>query len=129
MNSTLSQKIETQRQLCIKKDLNELNLWISTLEELNNELNYFNVIEKQLVKKGSVSNSIQGLRRKNVLIMATFCKYDQALKNEYEYGKTEYNALRANIHENKRAQYVQLVKEFNTLKKHIYQILIKYHRK
>lgn len=129
MNSTLPHKIDAQRRLCIKKDLNELSTWISTLEYFNNELTYFKVIEKQLIRNASISNLIQGLRRKNVLSMATFCKYDQALKNEYEYGTSEYNALRAKMHKKKRAQYVQLVQEHNTLKAHIYKALIKYHRK
>lgn len=129
MSTALPHKIDAQMRLCIKKDLNELNLWLNTLEHFNNELSYFSIIEKQLIHNASISSLIQGLRRKNVLSMATFCKYDQELKNEYEYGTTEYNVLRAKKHEKKRAQYVQLIQEFNTLKTHIYKALIKYHRK
>ncbi|MBU2922263.1 hypothetical protein KO504_13000 [Winogradskyella psychrotolerans] len=114
--------------MCIQKDLNELNLWINTLEFFNNELDHFSVIEKQLIKKASVSSTIQAIRRKNVLNMAILCKYEQELKTEYQYGKTEYDLNRLRFHEQKRISYMKLVDECNTFKNKFYLSLRKYRR-
>lgn len=129
MTPHLSNKIENQRQLCIQKDLNELNFWIYTLEAFNNDLDAFSILEKQLIKTPSIINLIKALRRKNVLSMAVFCKYNQELKNEFEYGNIEYNTPRAKMHEKKREQYMLLVQEYNAFKTHIYKLLMKYKRK
>lgn len=128
MNTVLSHQLNQQRKLCIQKDLNELNLWINTLEFFNNELDHFSVIEKQLIKKASVSNTIQAIRRKNVLNMAILCKYEQELKTEYQYGKTEYALNRLRFHEQKRISYMKLVDECNTFKNKFYLSLRKYRR-
>ncbi|GAA4237575.1 hypothetical protein GCM10022291_24680 [Postechiella marina] len=129
MSPHLSNKIENQRRLCIQKDLNELNFWIYTLEAFNNELDAFSVLEKQLIKNTSIINLIKALRRKNVLSMATFCKYNQELNKEFEYGNLEYNTPRTKMHEKKREQYMLLVQEYNAFKMHIYKLLMKYKRK
>ncbi|GAA4239945.1 hypothetical protein [Winogradskyella sp.] len=128
MNTVLSHQLNQQRKLCIQKDLNELNLWINTLEFFNNELDHFSVIEKQLIKKASVSSTIQAIRRKNVLNMAILCKYEQELKTEYQYGKTEYDLNRLRFHEQKRISYMKLVDECNTFKNKFYLSLRKYRR-
>ena len=128
MNTVLSHQFNQQRKLCIQKDLNELNLWINTLEFFNNELDHFSVIEKQLIKKVSVSSTIQAIRRKNVLNMAILCKYEQELKTEYQYGKTEYDLNRLRFHEQKRISYMKLVDECNTFKNKFYLSLRKYRR-
>ncbi|WP_147676257.1 hypothetical protein [Algibacter pacificus] len=126
MNNILTHKIDNQRRLCIQKDLKELNLWLYTLEQFNNKLDCFSVLEKQLIQSASVSNSIKVLRRKNVLIMGTFCKYSQDLKNEFEYGQTEYNDVRAKWHEKKREEYKQLLQECTAFEMHIYKVLMRY---
>jgi len=128
LNTVLSHQLNQQRKLCIQKDLNELNLWINTLEFFNNELDHFSVIEKQLIKKASVSSTIQAIRRKNVLNMAILCKYEQELKTEYQYGKTEYDLNRLRFHEQKRISYMKLVDECNTFKNKFYLSLRKYRR-
>ena len=126
MNNILTHKIDNQRRLCIQKDLKELNLWLYTLEQFNNKLDCFNTLEKQLIQSASVSNMIKVLRRKNVLIMGTFCKYSQELKNEFEYGKTEYNEVRAKWHEKNREEYKQLLQECTAFEMHIYKVLMRY---
>lgn len=126
MNNILTHKIDNQRRLCIKKDLKELNLWLYTLEQFNNKLDCFSVLEKQLIQSASVSNMIKVLRRKNVLIMGTFCKYSQELKNEFEYGKTEYNEVRSKLHEKKREEYKILLQECTAFELHIYKLLMRY---
>lgn len=126
MNNILTHKIDNQRRLCIQKDLKELNLWLYTLEQFNNKLDCFNTLEKQLIQSASVSNTIKVLRRKNVLIMGTFCKYSQELKNEFEYGKTEYNEVRAKWHEKNREEYKKLLQECTAFEMHIYKVLMRY---
>ena len=101
-------KIDAHRRLCISKDLKELELWMHTLESFNDELDHFNSIEKQLIKNSSVSNAIKAMRRKNILMMATLCKYEQELKTEYEYGKMEYDEVRLKYHLLKRENYLKL---------------------
>jgi hypothetical protein len=126
LNTVLTHKLDTQRKLFIKKDLDELSLWLNTLESFNNELDYFSIIEKQLIRNQSILKLIQGLRRKNVLCMAMLCKYNQELKNEHEYGKTEYDLSKAKMHEKKREEHLQFIQEFNNFKNHFYKLLMKY---
>ncbi|WP_254073651.1 hypothetical protein [Cellulophaga sp. HaHaR_3_176] len=128
MTSISIYKIDMHRRLCIEKDLNEASTWISTLESFNNELDHLSVIEKQLIKNASLSHSILAIRRKNILNMASLCKYEQELKTEYEYGKVEYNAVRSKYHEKKRQNYLELVKEQIVFKNQIYSFLKKFKR-
>ena len=61
--------------------------------------------------------------RKNVLMTASLCKYEQELKIEYEYGKTEYSIIRSKYHEDKRKQFEQLIGEYDFFKNQLYSIL------
>ncbi len=129
MNLELKYKTDVHRRLCIEKDLSELGQWIDSLSAINDELSYLKLIEKQLIKDHDVEVAIQGLRRKNTLLMGTLCKYEQQLNAEHEYGKTEYNITRAKSHENKRAVYTAFQGEFRELKIKTYKKLLQYHRR
>ena len=129
MEITLSYKIDAHRILCIKKDLIELSQWIDTSENIHVELDHLKVIEKQLIKNNTIQINLQGLRRKNTLIMGSFCQYEQELIKELEYGKREYDLARAKEHEKKRDHYSVLINEFRDLKKIIYINLSKYQRR
>lgn len=129
LNTISEHKIDAHRRLCIAKDLNELVLWLHTLEWFSKELDAINDIEKQIIKNASISNAIKAIRRKTILMMATLCKYEQALKTEYDYGKVEYNAIRLKQHEQKRQIYSQLLKEQMVFKKQVYTLLMRYKRK
>ncbi len=107
----------------------ELSQWIDTLENINKELDYQSIIEKQLLKHSNIAQNLQGLRRKNTLIMASLCQYEQLLQKEIEFGKREYDVTRLKEHEKKRDGYVLLTKEFQSLKSLIYQHLCKFQRK
>lgn len=122
-------KIDAHRRLCLQKDLNESNSWISSLESFNIELDHLSVIEKQLVKNTSVSSTILAIRRKTILNMANLCKYEQELKTECEYGKIEYDFNRLKVHELKRENFLKLIEEHNIFKNQFYILLRKYHRK
>ncbi|MCM4155722.1 hypothetical protein [Gramella sp. AN32] len=122
-------RIECNRRLCIRKDLIELSQWIDTLSILNSELEQLRLIDKQLLKNSSIENNILGLRRKNTLVLATLCRYEQELNTEFEYGKREYDVSRAKEHENKRDSYIDLMENFHQLRKSIYKILSTYQRK
>ena len=87
------------------------------------------IIEKQLIKNASIANAILAIRRKNALNMANLCKYEQALKTEYEYGKIEYDFNRLKVHEQKREHHARLVEECNTFKIQFYMLIRKYQRK
>lgn len=129
MEIELPYKIDAHRRLCIKKDLIELSYWIDTLTTINTEIDYLKIIGQQLIKEQSIEVNIQGLRRKNTLVMAMLCKYEKELNAEYEYGKREYNVTRAKEHEKKRDSHTALIKEFTQLKKEIYQKLSKFQRR
>ncbi|MDO6759252.1 hypothetical protein Q4566_03500 [Tamlana sp. 2_MG-2023] len=129
MNTISTYKEDYYRRLSIQKDLRELDYWILTLEDFNDELDDLNIIEKQLIANGSISNAIRSLRRKNVLNMAELCKYDRELRNEYEDGYTDYDQTRLKVHERKREQYIRLTKEFGAFRKHIYKFLMRYQLK
>ncbi|TVZ26895.1 hypothetical protein JM83_1894 [Gillisia sp. Hel_I_86] len=126
METALPYKADVQRKLFIKKDLMELGHWIDTLSNVNEELGYLKLIEKQLLKNNSSEANLQGLRRKNTLLMGMLCKYEQELNTEHEYGKSEYNLIRAKEHEKKRDVHSAFIQEFNQIKKGIYDKLVKY---
>ena len=126
METALSYKTDVQRKLCIRKDLIELSQWIDILSNINEELDYIKVIEKQLLRNNSNEANLQGLRRKNALLMGMLCKYEQELNTEHEYGKSEYNLTRAKEHEKKRDVHSTFIQEFNQIKKGMYVKLSKY---
>lgn len=125
METALSYKADVQRKLCIRKDLIEMSQWIDILSNINEELDYLKLIEKQLLKNNSIDVSLQALRRKNTLLMGMLCKYEQELNTEHEYGKSEYNLTRAKEHEKKRDVHSRFIQEFNQIKKGIYDKLVK----
>jgi hypothetical protein len=122
-------QIDRLRRLCIEKDLKEMRQWVAVLEAFNTDLDCFLVLEKQLIHNVPTANLIKSIRRKNVLHIAALCKYEQELKNEYEFGDGEYDAARSKKHDKNRMQYQAFVKECEALKKHIYQNLMRYQRK
>jgi len=125
LETALSYKADVQRKLCIRKDLIEMSQWIDILSNINEELDYLKLIEKQLLKNNSIDVSLQALRRKNTLLMGMLCKYEQELNTEHEYGKSEYNLTRAKEHEKKRDVHSRFIQEFNQIKKGIYDKLVK----
>jgi len=129
LETVLPYKIDVQRRLCIRKDLIELSQWIDILSNVNEELGYLKLIENQLLKNNSIEGNLQGMRRKNTLLMGMLCKYEQELNTEYEYGKREYDLTRAKEHEKKREIHSMFIQEFNQLKKEIYHKLSKYQRR
>lgn len=126
MSTISAYKIDEHRRLCLKKDLNEINLWTTMLEDFNTELDHLNIIEKQLIKNSSVSNAIKAMRRKNILNMASICKYEQEIKTEYEYGKGEYNEIRLKYHKQRQQNYFQFLEEIKLFKNQIYKLLKRY---
>ena len=129
MEIELTYKTNAHRRLCIKKDLIELSQWIDTLSSINIELGYLKLLETQLLRDATIGINLQGLRRKNTLLMGMLCKYEQELNTEYEYGKKEYNVTRAKEHEKKREVNTAFIQEFTQLKKGIYHKLSKYQRR
>lgn len=129
MEIELPNLVNSHRRLSIKKDLIELSHWIDMLTNNNTEIGYLKLIGKQLIKEYSVEANLQGLRRKNILLMGVLCKYEQELRIEYEYGKREYNVTRAKEHEKKRDAHSAFTQEFTQFKKGIYQKLSKYQRR
>ena len=129
MSTALANRIEFHRRLFIQKDLRELYFWIDNLENFNSELDDFKIIEKQLIQHILMASNIQAMRRKNILNMATLCKYEQELKKEYEYGKVDYDANRAKVHELKRANYNKLLDEYRLFKSQFYAALKRLQRK
>ncbi len=129
MEIKLSNKIETHRRLCIKKDIIALNHWIDALTYVNTEIDSLSIIVQQLIKEHSIALTLQGLRRKNTLLLALLCKYEQELNAEYEYGKCEYNLTRAKEHEKKRDKHTSFIQEYTLFKNEIYQRLSKFQRR
>ncbi len=99
------------------------------MECFNTELEHLSIIEKQLLRDHSVSSALLTIRRKNVLLMANLCKYEQELKVEFEYGDHDYDVNRYKVHEQKRINYLKLVEECNDFKNRFYQLISRYQRK
>ncbi|WP_194852265.1 hypothetical protein [Nonlabens antarcticus] len=129
METESQYKIDAYRRLCIKKDLIELSQWMDSIEHFNIEMDHLKLIEKQLLKTVSIENQLQGMRRKNTLVMGSLCQYEQELKKEIEFGKRDYDIARAKEHEKRRDQYMMLITEFRQLKNNVYLILSNYQRK
>lgn len=121
-------RIDAHRRLSIRKDFIELTYWLETIEDLNHEIDHLKVIERQLVKIDEIAKSLQGLRRKNTLVMGVLCKYEQEIKKDFEFSKREYDELRAQEHEKRRDHFTALMEEFKSLKNLIYNELMKYRR-
>jgi hypothetical protein len=128
LDAILSHKLDAYRRLFIEKDLIELSQWIDAIESINLEIDYLQLIEKRLIKNSTLSAMLQGFRRKNTLVMASLCKYEQELKREYEYSERTYDVVRAKEHEGRRDLYSNLMIEFKQLRKVIYIALSKYKR-
>jgi hypothetical protein len=123
----ISKTLESKRRLFLQKDLFELLQWMDEIEFIHTELNTFTIIEKQLIKKNSMSLKIQALRRKNTLIMSALCKYEQLIKNEIEYGKQDYDIKRSKEHEKQRELFLSLLKEFRFLKSEVNTFVCQFH--
>lgn len=123
----ISKTIESKRRLLLQKDLFELLQWMDEIEFIHTELNTFTIIEKQLIKKTSMTLKIQDLRRKNTLIMSVLCKYEQLIKNEIEYGKQDYDIKRSKEHEKQRELLLSLVKEYRCLNSEINKFVCQFH--
>ncbi|MBR9845581.1 MAG: hypothetical protein GYB35_05455 [Algicola sp.] len=128
MKTISTHKADAHKRLCISKDLKELELWLQCLEFFNEELDHFKNIEKDIIKNISISNNITALRRKTILEIASICKYEQALKTEHEYGKIEYDDVRSKQHDQKRQNYLRLLKEQNAFKHQVFAHLNRFKR-
>ncbi|EAS18754.1 hypothetical protein BBFL7_01017 [Flavobacteria bacterium BBFL7] len=128
MDTVILNKLNAYRRLFIRKDLIELSQWMESIEDINLEIEQFKLVEKQLIKSDTLVTDLVGLRRKNTLVMGSFCNYELDLKKEYEFGKREYDLSRAKEHEKRRYQYLQLIQEFKILKNKIHTELMKYKR-
>lgn len=114
------------RQLCLRKDLREAELWGATLEMINEEIGYLLLTEKKLVNSNEIGFKIQEIRRKIILCSATLCKYEQALKNEFEYGKSRYDEANISLHERHRNRYLSLIQYYQQLKTSLYKQFIQF---
>lgn len=121
-------KVDEHRRLCLYKDLKEIELWINNLEIINEELNFFKTLEKQLIKSSSLSYKIKANQRANVLLMASLCKYENELKTEFEYSKTQYDNNRVKHHMQKRKSYIEYTQSYTKFKNEVYRILLMFKR-
>ena len=128
VNTHMHYKADENRRLFIKKDIIEISLWTDDLEYKNTEINSFSILNRQLIKSERLQNTIQDFRRRNTLIMGNICKYEQHLRQELEFGTIEYDLNRAKLHEKRRAEYVNLDKEYRALKTDIFNLLSKFQR-
>tara|TARA_Y100000815_G_C13078288_1_gene400935 strand:- start:255 stop:626 length:372 start_codon:yes stop_codon:yes gene_type:complete len=121
-------KIDEHRRLCLYKDIKEVELWLYNLETINEDLNHFKIIEKQLVKNSSLAYKIRANQRTNVLLTANLCKYESELKTELEYSKTEYDHVRVKHHMQKRKNYIDHIQSYAEFKNQVYRVLLIFKR-
>ncbi|GGZ56520.1 hypothetical protein [Mesonia mobilis] len=124
-NSILDQ-MSANKILSLKKDLIELQYWQNKLEENHQELDAINCIQKQIIQETEIANKIQRVRRENTISFASFCKYEQELLKELEYGHGNYDLTLAKKHEKKRAEFISVEKSFYELKLKFYKRLSNY---
>ncbi|WP_299780955.1 hypothetical protein [uncultured Formosa sp.] len=129
INTQMHYKVDENRRLFIKKDIQEISQWTDDLEYKNIEINAFSMLNRQLIMSEKIQQSIQQFRRRNTLTMGELCKYEQHLRQELEFGKNEYDINRAKLHEKRRVEYILLTKEYRALKTDIYNQLTQYKRK
>ncbi|MDR6300980.1 hypothetical protein [Mesonia maritima] len=125
MNSNL-EKINETKSFFIKKDLLELQHWLTKLEENHQELDYVQVIHQQIIQDTETAYSLQQERRKNTLALASLCKYEQQLKKVLEYSYEVYDLDLAHQHEKKRVEFINTDKSFFAFKISFYKKLSKY---
>ncbi len=125
LNSKL-EKINETKTLCIKKDLLELRHWLIKLEENHQELDYLQLIHKQIIQDTETAYSLQQVRRQHTLTFASLCKYEQQLQKVLEYKRGKYDLALANAHEKKRVELINTDKSFFDFKLSLYKKLSKY---
>ena len=105
------------------KDIEELNLWMTHLENLTTEINQLAVIEKQLLKNIDINYNLLAFRRKNTLFMASIFRQEQRLLKEKEYGHETYNLKWNREHDLHRSLFTQHLKAFRALQSTVYKKL------
>tara|TARA_R110002051_G_C8418717_1_gene451426 strand:+ start:180 stop:560 length:381 start_codon:yes stop_codon:yes gene_type:complete len=105
------------------KDIEELNLWMTHLENLTTEINQLAVIEKQLLKNIDINYNLLAFRRKNTLFMASIFRQEQRLLKEKEYGHETYSLKWNREHDLHRSLFTQHLKEFRALQSTVYKKL------
>lgn len=63
-----------------------------------------------------------------MLLMASLCKYENEIKTEIEYSKTEYNRVRAKYHIQKRKSYKDYLHSYIQFKNQVYRALLLFKR-
>lgn len=61
--------------------------------------------------------------------MGAFCKYEQHIKTEIDYGKTDYDVKRSKEHEKQRDHFRELLKEHRLLKSELFDRLSQLQKK
>jgi|TARA_B100001079_G_scaffold271136_1_gene287529 hypothetical protein len=115
--------VYSYRELCIKKDLREVAMWELFLEDINEDLGSLLKLEKLMINDARLAGTLQGMRREVILCTAGLCKFEQELKKELEYGKSEYGDQHINLYERHRMRYLRIVEKHHLLKKSIYKRL------
>jgi|GEM_PF-483610 len=128
-DTVINNTLEAKRRLLLQKDLFELLHWMDEMEHLHAELAKLTIIERQLIQKNSLALNIQSVRRKNTLLMGAFCKYEQHIKTEIDYGKTDYDMKRSKEHEKQRDHFRELLKEHRLLKSELFDRLSQLQKK
>lgn len=126
ISNSILDNMSVNKVLGLKKDLIELQYWQNKLEENHQELDAMNRIQKQIIQESEIATRIQKVRRENTLSFASFCKYEQELLKELEYGQGNYDLGLAKNHEKKRAELISVEKSFYELKLRFYKSLSNY---
>ncbi|WBL23270.1 hypothetical protein [Zunongwangia sp. HRR-M8] len=124
MNINFFEQVYSYRELCIKKDLREIAMWGSLLEDINEELGNLLKLEKQMIKDLKLAGTLQAMRRDVILCTAGFCKFEQELQKEFEYGKKEYGDIHIQQMEKHRLRYLKIVENLAMLKRKVHRRLL-----
>ena len=99
-------------------------MWGRLLEDINEELGDLIKLEKQMINNLKLAGTLQALRRDVILCTAGFCKFEQELQKELEYGKNEYGDLHIQLIEKHRMRYLKIVENLAMLRRNVHQRLL-----
>lgn len=98
-------------------------MWELFLEDINEELGDLLKLEKLMINDLKLAGNLQGMRREVILCTAGLCKFEQDLKKELEYGKSEYGDQHINLYERHRRRYLRIFEKYLLLKKSVHKRL------
>ncbi|TLF46238.1 hypothetical protein [Maribacter aurantiacus] len=107
---------ESDSNIMIKKDRQEVTDWTDDLEYINEELEYLLDIEDRMLNNAQLYKQLHDIRRENQLRLGILYRYEGTMRNADECDTLACDAFYLHKHEKNRNDYLALVKKYRKIK-------------